>query len=113
MIVKRELPTGEVVIEVRGNIVGDSVEDFREALLGAIGSPSRIILLDFAKVNLMNSRAIGVLLLARKNSLAAGKKLRIDQCGEALTKTFLALRFDSIFEMPGRDTPRDEKPGAR
>jgi anti-anti-sigma factor len=113
MIVKRELQTGDVVIEVRGNIVGDSVEEFREALHGAIDSPGNLILLDLEKVSTMNSRAIGVLLLARKKSLAAGKTIRIDKCGEALTKTFLALRFDTIFEMPGRERPRDEKLGLR
>ncbi len=111
MIDKRELKTGEVVVEVRGNILGDSVDEFREALHGAIDSPCRIILLDLAKVTTMNSRAIGVLMLARKNSLAAGKKIRIDQCGPELTKTFLALRFDTIFEMPGQGGERDQKLG--
>ena len=100
MIDKRELKTGDVVIEARGNIVGDAVEEFREALHAAIDSPCRVILLDLEKVSTMNSRAIGVLLLARKKSLAAGKTIRIDKCNEQLAKTFLALRFDSIFDMP-------------
>ena len=113
MIDKRELKTGDIVIEARGNIVGDSVEEFREALHGAIDSPGRLVLLDLEKVGMMNSRAIGVLLLARKKSLAAGKTIRIVKCGEALTKTFLALRFDSIFELPGQEKPRDKKLGAR
>jgi anti-anti-sigma factor len=101
MIVKRELQTGDVVIEARGNILGDVVEEFREALYGAIDSPCRAILLDLEKVRTMNSRAIGVLLLARKKSLAAGKTIRIDKCDPGLTKSLLAVRFDTIFEMPG------------
>lgn len=100
MIVKRELKTGEAVIEARGNILGDAVEEFREALYGAIDSPSRTILLDLEKVRTMNSRAIGVLLLARKKGMAAGKTIRIDKCDPGLAKSLLAVRFDSLFEMP-------------
>ncbi|MBE3064158.1 MAG: STAS domain-containing protein [Spirochaetes bacterium] len=74
MIVKRELQTGDVVIEVRGNILGDAVEEFREALYGAIDSPCRTILLDLEKVRTMNSRAIGVLLLARKKVLLSARQ---------------------------------------
>jgi anti-anti-sigma factor len=100
MIDKRELRTGEIVIEARGNIVGEEVEYFRTALHEAVDGPGRTILLDMEKVQTMNSRAIGVLLLARKMAVGAGKTIRFDKCNEQLAKTLLALRFDTIFDMP-------------
>jgi len=94
------LLTGDTLIEARGNITGDAVEEFRTALHEAIAAPGHLILLDMAKVQTMNSRAIGVLLLARKMATAEGRTIRFDKCNEQLAKTLLALRFDTIFDMP-------------
>jgi anti-anti-sigma factor len=100
MIEKRELKNGDTLIEVRGNLVGDAVEDFRTALHEAVAAPGHLILLDMSKVQTMNSRAIGVLLLARKMAVAEGRTIRFEKCHGELAKTLLALRFDTIFDMP-------------
>jgi anti-anti-sigma factor len=99
MIEKRELQSGDTLIEARGNIVGDAVEEFRTALHEAIASPGHLILLDLTKVQTMSSRAIGVLLLARKMALAEGRTIRFDKCSPLLAKTLLTMRFDSIFDL--------------
>ena len=99
MIEKRELQSGDTLIEARGNIVGDAVEEFRTALHEAIAGPGHLILLDLSKVQTMSSRAIGVLLLARKMALAEGRTIRFDKCNPLLAKTLLAIRFDTIFDM--------------
>lgn len=100
MIDRRILLTGDTLIEARGNIIGDAVEEFRSALREAIEAPGHLILLDMAKVQTMSSRAIGVLLMARKMAAAAGRTIRFDKCNEQLAKTLLALRFDTLFDMP-------------
>jgi anti-anti-sigma factor len=99
MIEKRELKTGDTLIEARSNLLGDAVEEFRTALHEAIAAPGHLILLDLAKVQAMSSRAIGVLMLARKMALAEGRTIRFDKCNPKLAKTLLALRFDTIFDM--------------
>jgi anti-anti-sigma factor len=99
MIEKRELKTGDTLIEARGNLLGDAVEEFRTALHEAIAAPGHLILLDLSRVQTMSSRAIGVLMLARKMALAEGRTIRFDKCSPQLAKTLLALRFDTIFDM--------------
>ena len=99
MIEKRELQTGDTLIEARGNILGDAVEEFRTALHEAIAAPGHLILLDMDKVQTMSSRAIGVLLMARKMAVAEGRTIRFDKCNPQLARTLLAIRFDTIFDM--------------
>lgn len=99
MIEKRELLSGDTLIEARGNLVGEAVDEFRTALHEAIAAPGHLILLDMDKVQTMSSRAIGVLMLARKMALAEGRTIRFQKCNPQLGKTLLALRFDTIFDM--------------
>lgn len=100
MIEKRNLLSGDTMIEARGSIVGDAVEDFRTALHEAIVASGHLILLDMSRVLAMSSRAIGVLLLARSMAEAEGRTIRFEKCSEQLAKTLLAIRFDTIFDMP-------------
>jgi len=105
MVLKKELSHGDVEIEVRGNLIGSLVGEFREALNEEIGSPHTLIRLDLDKVRAINSSAIGSLLFFRKRAQEAGKTVRLVRCSPELRQTLLAIRFDKIMDMPGEEKP--------
>jgi anti-anti-sigma factor len=106
MVLKKELGHGEVEIEVRGNLTGSLVGEFREVLNEEVGSPHTLIRLDLDKVRVINSFAIGSLLFFRKRAQESGKAVRLVRCSQELRQTLLAIRFDKVMDMP-----EEEKPG--
>jgi len=111
MVIRKELGGKSVEIEVKGNLIGDAVGEFREALYAEVDSPCTSISLNLERVQSINSSAIGALLLFRKRAREKGKSIRIEKCSDMLRKTLLALRFDAIMPMPHDPAPGPERAG--
>ena len=99
-VIRKELSTREVGIDVLTDLNADTVAEFRAALYAELDQPHASVALDLVGVHSINSAALGAILMFQKKALEKGKHLRIARCSEELRATFRAIRMDEILDMP-------------
>ncbi len=96
-VVRRETSPEEVELEVKQNLKDDAVADFRAALYEELDR--RLVRVNLAGVQSINSAALGTILLFQKRLREQGGSVRLEHCSEELRKTFLAIRLDTLIEI--------------
>ena len=71
----------------------------REVLLNSKSPDSTEVVLDFGKVDWLDSMAMGTLLTIRQHLERDGKKLVFSNCHGSLLDGFKLLKFHKIFEI--------------
>jgi len=105
IVYRRELSPQEVELSVHADLVSETTPEFRNALYAELDQPHRILKLDFERVRIINSSALGAILLFQKKAREVGKKIMIAGCNEELRRTMLAIRLDRIIEIQGEAPP--------
>ncbi len=98
-VVRKELGAGEVELQVQANLKDEAVAEFRAALYEELDHPRRLIRVNLARVQSINSAALGTILLFQKRVREAGGAVRLEMCSEELRKTFQAIRLDTLIEI--------------
>jgi len=70
---------------------------FREDLLNELDAPVDVFIIDFSSVNIMNSSAIGVLLLARDQLKKKQKRLVVCGLRSLLLEVFNRMQLQEFF----------------
>jgi anti-anti-sigma factor len=90
----------ETVLEVRGIISGDAVEEFDAEMERVLsGSGDKDVTVNLAGVEAINSAGLGKLLLYKKRSDQTGRQFRIRGCSKPLYDSLVAVRLDSVIDI--------------
>jgi anti-anti-sigma factor len=100
-----ELNSREVELEVRSDLTEATVNEFRNALYAELERPQPQVKLNLANVHIINSAALGAILLFQKKAREEGKEVMIGKCSDELRKTIMAIRLDRIIAVEGEAPP--------
>ncbi|HNR67450.1 MAG TPA: STAS domain-containing protein [bacterium] len=97
-IVQVERESSFVVLTILPRRIYLEIADrFREDLLNELDAPVDVFIIDFSSVNIMNSSAIGVLLLARDQLKKKQKRLVVCGLRSLLLEVFNRMQLQEFF----------------
>ncbi len=96
MFVKKVLSRDESLLEVQGELSGETAAEFQQHLQDLVAAGHPRVTLNLAGVSTINSSSIGKILHFRKMLDEQGRTLQIRGCSEALFKTFQMINFDKL-----------------
>jgi len=97
-IVEVERESSFVVLTILPRRIYLEIADrFREDLLNELDAPVDVFIIDFSSVNIMNSSAIGVLLLARDQLKKKQKRLVVCGLRSLLLEVFNRMQLQEFF----------------
>jgi anti-anti-sigma factor len=105
VVVRKELNPHEIELEVCADLTEATVNEFRSALYAELDKPHRQVTLNLANVHVINSAALGAILLFQKKALEEGKEVRIGKISDELRRTIMAIRLDRIIAVEGEAPP--------
>jgi anti-anti-sigma factor len=105
VVVRKELNSREVELEVRSDLTEATVNEFRTALYAELERPHPKVRLNLVNVHIINSAALGAILLFQKKAHEEGKEVMIGKCSDELRKTIMAIRLDRIIAVEGEAPP--------
>ncbi|MGO9309230.1 MAG: STAS domain-containing protein [Spirochaetia bacterium] len=105
VVIRTELSSREVELEMRSDLTELTVNEFRTALYAELNKPHPMVRLNFANVRIINSAALGAILLFQKKAHEEGKEIMITKCSDELRRTIMAIRLDRIIAMEGEAPP--------
>jgi anti-anti-sigma factor len=70
-----------------------------------LDKPHRHVKLNLENVHIINSAALGAILLFQKKAREEGKEIMIGKCSDELRKTIMAIRLDRIIAVEGETPP--------
>ena len=86
----------QIILNIVGKISNTTCEDFKKTLLDAVGSNQELIL-DFEKVDFINSSGLRALLMSIQRLEAMGKSLFVKNINEVVMEIFQMTGFDDMF----------------
>jgi anti-sigma B factor antagonist len=92
-----------VVLSPVGRIDNDTSAAFQIKLLGFVGSAGAAVLVDFSRVEYISSAGLRALMMASRQSKAAGSRLAVAGLGAVVKEVFEISRFShvvQVFETP-------------
>ena len=95
----RVLSKEEIMLETRGDLVLEQIDEFQEQLNALMDRDYQIISLDFAEVETLNSLGIGKMLLFRRILSTKGKRVRIRGCSEKLYRLFQTMNLEKLIDI--------------
>jgi anti-anti-sigma factor len=105
VVQRNELNSREVELEVRSDLTEVTVNEFRDALYAELERPQTQVKLNLANVHIINSAALGAILLFQKKAREEGKEVMIGKCSDELRRTIMAIRLDRIISVEGEAPP--------
>ncbi len=105
IVYRNELSPQSVELEVHADITDETIGEFRTALYAELDRPHRRISLNLEKVRMINSAALGTILLFQKKAREEGMELIISKCSNELRRTIMAIRLDRIIAVEGEAPP--------
>lgn len=82
-----------------GRIDNEGIQSFQDALNGLLETDAGKVVLDFTKLEFINSSGIGKLLIFYKKSKNSGKETSIEGISEEIFTLFRAIRLDKLIEI--------------
>ncbi len=90
---------GVTILEPSGKIMGTGVTELREVMTAEIDASDRPrILIDFEKVNMMDSSGLGTLMGAHVTITRQGGRVGVINVGKNIKNLIVRSRLASIFE---------------
>ena len=105
VVLRKELSSREVELEVRVDLTEATVNEFRTALYAELEMPHRKVVLNLGNVHIINSAALGAILLFQKKANEEGKDVMIGKLSDELRKTIMAIRLDRVIAIEGESPP--------
>ena len=88
-----------VILNLEGKIIGDSVSQFRGAVEEQIKSDAKWIILNLAEVPLMDSSALGIIIMAFIKLKEKKGKLAILYAQKNIIDIFNITKLNTLFEI--------------
>ncbi|MGB9595481.1 MAG: STAS domain-containing protein [Candidatus Poribacteria bacterium] len=88
-----------VILRPEGKIIGDSTPEFRDEIECQINSGVKWIILDLAEVPLLDSSALGTIIMAYLKLKEKNGKLAILYAQKNVIDVFKITKLNSIFEI--------------
>ena len=85
------------VLCVQGQIVTGETDALRAAFLSLAETPR--VILDLAKVSIVDAHGLGVLIDLRQRTLAKGARFELMNVSQPLRRIFEITRLDSVFDI--------------
>jgi anti-anti-sigma factor len=97
------------VLSLEGRIVNGEAAALRENVQSHFNVPSQprggSIILDFARVSVVDARGLGLLLELRSEAQSQGIRVRVINASRRVSRIFEITRLDSVFEVgAGQET---------
>jgi anti-anti-sigma factor len=105
VVIRNELNSREVELEIRSDLTELTVNEFRAALYAELDMPHHMVKLNLGNVRIINSAALGAILLFQKKAHEEGKEIMITKCSDELRRTIMAIRLDRIIAVEGEAPP--------
>ncbi len=100
MLIRDTLVDGTATLSLEGRFDFNSHRDFRNAYEAMLNNPqAREIVIDFAKVDYLDSSALGMLLLLREKVDAAGKKISLKGLQGTVKQVLEIANFQRLFNI--------------
>ena len=99
MFEQKNVSRDEVMLVVAGSLSGERTTEFHRHMEDLVAVGSRVITLNLAKTESINSSALGKILLFRKKLSEQDRILQIKGCSESLYKTFQMIKFDTLISI--------------
>jgi anti-anti-sigma factor len=90
-----------VVLLPQMDLVAVNLRDLREAMRGALANGARELVLDLAKVQMVDSSGIGLLISAHNSLQKAGGQLAVVHASRDLLDLFRMMRIHQHFSVSG------------
>jgi anti-anti-sigma factor len=102
MQIATEMADGRAVLKLNGRFDFHSHRDFRTAYENALADAAvREIVIDFKEVDYLDSSALGMLLLLREKSEAAGKAVSLSSLQGMVKQVLEIANFGKLFSVNG------------
>jgi anti-anti-sigma factor len=102
MQITLDVTAGKAVLSLDGRFDFHSHRDFRTAYEGALADPAvREIVINFQKVDYLDSSALGMLLLLREKSESAGKAVSLSGLQGMVKQVLEIANFGKLFAVHG------------
>jgi len=98
MKIKAQSYNEVTVLELRGELDGDAIDMFRQALSNAIAEHKAGVVLDMSQVSFIDSEGLEQLLLSRDNCRENRCQLKLAALDETCDKILEITRLDKEFE---------------
>ena len=105
VVYRKELTGQSIELEVRADLTDETIGEFRTALYAELDRPHHRISLNFENVHIINSAALGAILLFQKQARQEGMEIVIGKCSAELRRTIMAIRLDRIIAVEGEAPP--------
>lgn len=100
MIIQQNKTENTARLALEGRFDFHSHRDFRAAYENALASQDvRNIVIDFTKVDYLDSSALGMLLLLREKAESSGKKVRLANLAGSVKQVLEIANFGKLFEI--------------
>jgi anti-sigma B factor antagonist len=87
------------ILEIEGKLsLGPSVDEFRAKWTDAVATGSRDLVVNMARVPMVDSSGIGSLIRCHSAVTAKGGKLKLVAVGDVVRQSFKVTRLDRVFE---------------
>lgn len=103
MFSKKEVGQEEIILDISGPLDDDTTAEYERYLDDIVTGTYRIITLNMAEVNSINSTCLGKILRTRQLLLAQNRLFQIVGCSDLLYRTFHKLEVDKLI-MIEKDT---------
>ena len=105
VVYRNELSSQSIELEVRADLTDETIGEFRTALYAELQKPHHRISLNFEKVHIINSAALGAILLFQTQAREEGMEIVISKCSDELRRTIMAIRLDRLISVEGEAPP--------
>lgn len=96
MFSKKEVGQEEIILNISGTLDDDTTAEYEKYLDDIVTGTHRIITLNMADVNSINSTCLGKILRTRQLLLAQNRLFQIVGCSDLLYSTFHKLKVDKL-----------------
>ncbi|MCU1306303.1 MAG: anti-sigma-factor antagonist [Acidobacteriaceae bacterium] len=88
-----------VIVDLDGRLaLGGPVDEFRARWMEALASGAKTIVVNLARVTMIDSSGIGTMIRCHSAVSAAGGKLKIVGANHTVREAFRVTRLDKVFE---------------
>lgn len=100
MLIRETRNNASATLALEGRFDFNSHRDFRGAYDGLLGDPAmREIVIDFARVDYLDSSALGMLLLLREKAESSGKSVALAGLQGTVKQVLEIANFQRLFTM--------------
>jgi anti-anti-sigma factor len=89
----------EATVYPAGDVVAATVPELRSALRGALANGVREMTIDFAKVEMVDSTGLGLLISAHNSVSKAGGRLAVIHASKEILELFRSMRIHQHFSV--------------